>query len=96
VLIPTTVWTPPNQLDVENNCAINRPDTVIDITDENLIQLADGILNHSQFVENNKIFIQNNSEISVNNRRSSAEDTDSFFLQFLIVWVIYYVTRLLK
>ncbi len=79
MLIPTTVWTPPNQLDVENNCAINRPDTVIDITDENLIQLADGILNHSQFVENNKIFIQNNSEISVNNRRSSAEDTDSFF-----------------
>ncbi len=83
VLIPSTVLTPPNQLDVENNCIINNlvtsPDTVIDITDENLIQLADGILNPSQFLENNNIFIQNNSEISVDNLRSSAEDTDSFF-----------------
>ena len=83
VLIPSTVLSSANQLEAENKCIINNlvatPDTVIDITDENLIQIADGILNPPQFVENNNIFIQNNSEISVDNHRSSAEDTDSFF-----------------
>jgi hypothetical protein len=42
---------------IKNNFVATH-DTVIDITDENLIQITNGILNPTQFVKNNKILIK--------------------------------------